>query len=229
MGLLKILFIILIVLSCLIGVAYVMVIFLKKTRYKQVSEKKLSNYALLHETICSELFRKNVFTGYFFPSKEEKNGVITKYSKIDCAVVTRGGVAVITVCDKQGRIDNSKQDVWVQCINDSVTEFENPLIKNESNKKIVYDILRKGKMRNIPFYNIAVFVNKNTEFLAENENVFSINEIALVLKQMNHENALTMFEMFNAVQILNSSKRTAVEVKAYMKKLHGTKTEYIVE
>lgn len=229
MGFLKVLFIILIVISCLIGIAYVMMIFLKKTRYKQISGKKLSNYARLHETICSELFRKNVFTGYFFPSKKEKNGAITKYSKIDCVVVTRGGIAVITVCDKQGRIDNSKQDVWVQCHNDNVTEFENPLIKSEGNKKIVYDILRKGKLRNIPLYNIAVFVNKNTEFLAETDNVFSIDEIAMVLKQMNHENALTMFEMFNAVQILNSSKRTAAEVKAYMKKLNGEKTEYIVE
>lgn len=229
MGFLKVLFIILIVLSCLIGIVYIMMIFLKKSRFKQISGKKLSNYALLHETICSELFRRNVFTGYFFPSRTDKNGLITKYSKIDSVVLTKGGVAVITICDKQGRIDNSGQDIWVECLNDKVTEFENPLLKNENNKKIIYEVLRKGKLRNIPIYNIAVFINKNTELLSETENVFLIDEIAMMLKQMNHESALTMFELFNVMQILNSSKRTASEVKAYMKKLNGTKTEYIVE
>ncbi len=226
---LKVLIIIIIVISCLLGALYILGILLRKNRYKQIQGKKLSSYALLHETVCSEFFRKNVFTGYFFPSVTDSNGVIRKYTKIDSLVVTKGGVAVISICDKSGRIDNSKQDIWVQSFNDKIIEFENPSVKNESNKKVVYSILKSNRLNNIPLYNIVVFTDKNAELLAEAENVFRIDELAIMLRQLNHESALTLLEMFKIKQVFDASKRTHSEVKAYMQKLNGKKTQYIVE
>ena len=229
MAFLKILIIIIIVISCLLGAIYICSIFLKKNRYKQIQGKKISRHALLHETLCSEFFRKNVFTGYFFPSAKDSNGVIRKYSRIDSLLVTRGGVAIISICDKSGRIDNSKQDIWVQSLHDKITEFENPSIKNETNKKIVYDILKGNRINNIPLYNIVVFTEKNTELLAEGENVFCIEELPVMLRQLNHESALTLIEMFKIRQALDSQKRTHSEVKSYMQRLNGKKTQYIME
>ena len=221
--------IIFIVLSCFAGAIYICSTILKKNRYKQIQGKKLSRHALLHETICSEFFRKNVFTGYFFPLMKDDNGVVREYKRIDSLIVTKGGIAVISICDKAGRIDNSKQDIWVQSLHDKITEFENPSIKNEANKKIVYDILKNNTLSNIPLYNIVVFTEKNIELLFEGENIFLIDELPMMLKQLNHESALTMFEMFKIKQALDAAKRTHKEVKNYMQRLNGTKTQYIIE
>lgn len=229
MTLLKVLIIIAITLSCLIGAIYICSIFLKKSRYKQIQGKKLSRHALLHETLCSEFFRKNVFTGYFFPAVKDSNGIIRKYERLDSVLITKGGVAVLSICDKSGRIDNSKTDIWVQSLNDNIIEFQNPSIKNEANKKIVYDILKSNRLNNIPLYNIVVFTEKNIELLFEGENIFVVEELPLMLRQLNHESALTLIEMFKIRQALDASKRTHSEVKTYMKRLHGKKTEFIME
>ncbi len=221
--------IVIIALSCLSGIIYILNVFLKKNRYRQMQGKKLSNHALLHETVCSEFFRKNVFTGYFFPSIKDDNGVVRKYARIDSLIVTKGGIAIVSICDKAGRVDNSKQDIWVQSLHDKITEFENPSIKNESNKKIVYDILKSSRLNNIPLYNIVVFTEKNVELLFEGENIFLINELPLMIKQLNHESALTLLEMFKIRQALDAAKRTHKEVKTYMQRLNGKKTQYIME
>lgn len=226
---LKVLIIIIVVISCILGGLYILSIFLRKNRYKQIQGKKLSDHALLHETVCSEFFRKNVFTGYFFPSVKDSNGVIRRYTRIDSLLVTKGGLAIISICDKSGRIDNSKQDIWVQSFHDKIIEFENPLTKNEANKKIIYNIIRENRLRNIPLYNIVVFMDKNTELLAEVENVFRIDELPVMLRQLNHESALTLLEMFKLRQALDANKRTSAEVKAYMRRLNGKKTQYIIE
>ena len=91
--------IIFIVLSCFAGVIYICSTILKKNRYKQIQGKKLSRHALLHETICSEFFRKNVFTGYFFPLMKDDNGVVREYKRIDSLIVTKGGISFTDAID----------------------------------------------------------------------------------------------------------------------------------
>ena len=41
-----------------------------------------------------------------------------------------------------------------------------------------------------------------------------------MIKQMNHENALTIMEMFTVQKILDTYKRRSSEVKEYMDKLN---------
>ena len=74
-----------------------------------------------------------------------------------------------------------------------------------------------------------LFTEKNVELLFEGENVFVVEELPLMLRQLNHESALTLIEMFKIRQALDASKRTHSEVKTYMKRLHGKKTEFIME
>ncbi len=189
-------------------------------------EKNLSSIAFFHETVCSEFFRKNIFTGFFYPSAKDKNGIIRKYTKIDSVIVTKGGVAVISVCDRGGRIDNSNQYTWAQCIDDKVNEFESPETKNEINKKIISEILKENRLKNVPIYNIVVFTDKNTELLAENGNVLTLEDFIPMLKQMNFENALTLAEMFAVRQVIDSAKRKSTEVKAYMNKLNSQSARF---
>ena len=63
----------------------------------------------------------------------------------------------------------------------------------------------------------------------EGENIFIIDELPLMLKQLNHESALTLLEMFKIRQALDAAKRTHKEVKSYMQRLNGKKTQYIME
>lgn len=218
---LKILFIILLSIVFIAALLYVLYVLVRKGRYNRALEQRLSPIAYFHETVCSEFFRRNIFTGFFYPSAKDKHGIIRNYTKIDSVVITKGGVAVVSVCDRHGRIDNSRQTVWAQCVNDDVREFDNPETRNEINRKIISEILRENKLRNVPVYNVIVFTDKNTELLVENGNVLLLDDFIPMIKQMNFENALTLFEMFNVRQVLDSAKRRSSEVKAYMNKLNA--------
>ena len=219
MLILKIILVMLLIIVLLLVASYILYVLWRKSRYNKVISKKLSPTALFHETVCSEYFRNNVFTGFFFPSAKDKNGIIRKYSKIDSVILTRGGIAVVSLCDRSGRIDNTKQAVWVQCIDNRVLEFENPEIRNENNKRIIASILRENNIKNIPLYSVVVFTDKQTELLSDRNNVFVLNEFTQMIKQMNHENALTIMEMFTVQKIIDTYKRRSSEVKEHMERL----------
>lgn len=214
--------VIVLILLFLLVAAYVVYLLLRKSRYNKMLTQKLSSVAMFHETVCSEYFRSNVFTGFFFPSAKDKNGIIRKYSKLDSVILTRGGIVIVTLCDRCGRIDNTKQSVWVQCIDNKVLEFENPETRTENGKRIVASILRENNIMNIPMYSAVVFTEKNTELLAEKDNVFVLNDFTQMIKQLNYENALSVMEMFTIRKLLDTYKRRASEVKEYTKKLQGT-------
>ena len=75
----------------------------------------------------------------------------------------------------------------------------------------------------------GIYKPEKGEVLFEGENIFVVEELPLMLRQLNHESALTLIEMFKIRQALDASKRTHSEVKTYMKRLHGKKTEFIME
>ena len=108
----------------------------------------------------------------------------------------------------------------MQCIDNKVLEFENPEIRNENNKRIISSILRENNVKNIPLYSVVVFTDKQTELLSDRNNVFVLSEFTQMIKQMNHENALTIMEMFTVQKILDTYKRRSSEVKEYMDKLN---------
>ncbi len=205
----------------LIAVTYAVSLYLKKKKLEEIKNKKLRPKRHIHERLGVELFKWNVFSGFLYPTAYSKNGVPLDYTDIDTLAVTRGGIALVTVKDHGGLIDNGKGDVWVCRAGSDHVEFENPLSLGEDKRKAILSVIKRKKLPDVPVYNIVVFTGEDVSFVNEYDNVVDKLRFFEMISELNSERVLDMKEMFALRELFNDEKRTRAQVKEHKKKIYG--------
>ena len=112
---------------------------------------KLNARQELEAFLLDTTYRRNVFAHLYFPVLVDGTKRTHHYQRVDAVVVTKGGVLVLTVFDKTGRIDNSRDDVWVVIQDDDRTEVESPVISMEKSIYPLYET-KDGKNEIKPYW-----------------------------------------------------------------------------
>ncbi len=222
MQFLKILLMILVAAAVLTAVLYAASVLLKKRKMKQLKNTKLSRRKRIHEEMCLELYKRNVFSGFSFPEAYSDDDVVLKYTRIDCLAVTRGGIAVITFKDYNGKINN-RTDTWMceENENGEVLCFNDPLEETELKRIAILHLIERGELPNVPVYSMVVFTGRDVTFSVEHDNLTTYDEFTELIKQLNSNKALSLSEMFEIRNMLNDEKRTKVQVAEHIEKIFG--------
>ncbi len=223
MQFLKGVLIFLLVAGVIIAALYAASMFLKKKKRKELKNAKLSYRRRIHEEMSLELYARNVFSGFSFPRKYSDDDVVLDYISIDGIAVTRGGIAVITVKEYDGLIDNGTGDVWICRGNggNGDMEFTNPIKETDLRRKAVLSLIKRNKLPDVPVYSIVVFAGKDISFLTEYDNVVTHRQFMELLIQLNSEKVLSLSEMFEIRTMLNEEKRTKKQVAKHKKEIFG--------
>ncbi len=201
--------------------AYFVSVYLKNKKKQELKGAKLSPKRMLHEQLCLELFKRNVFSGFSYPTKYSENGVPLDFTVMDTVAVTRGGIALISVKEYGGLIDDGRGDIWVCRHEDDDVEFDNPLAVNDFKRKVLLSMIKRSKLPDVPVYSIVVFTGSNVSFLTEYDNVVDLTQFYELIDQLNSERVLNVKEMFELREMLNREKMTRKQVQAHRDKIFG--------
>ncbi|MBO4421993.1 MAG: NERD domain-containing protein [Clostridia bacterium] len=166
---------------------------------------KLTPRRELEAFLLDTNYRRNVFSHLYFPVIEEGTAKPRHYQRIDEVVVTKGGVLILTVFDKNGRIDNSGKDTWIQIKDDERFEIESPLITAEKNKDLIRVVLKRAGYGKVPIYSTVVFMHDDAIPLSGYDDMIYMSELEKLLRDMNKMSVLGGIEQFYVCRALKSS------------------------
>jgi hypothetical protein len=158
-------------------------------------------------------YRRNVFAHLYYPVLVDGTARTHHYQRVDAAVVTKGGVLVLTVFDKTGRIDNTREDIWVQIQDDDRSELESPVISSEKSKTAIKGVLKRAGYGKVPVYSSVVFIYDETIPLAGYDDIVYLSELEKLIHDMNKTSKLGSIEQFYICRTLKRAGLTKETIK----------------
>lgn len=158
-------------------------------------------------------YRRNVFAHLYYPVLVEGTARTHHYQRVDAVVVTKGGVLVLTVFDKTGRIDNSKNDTWVLIQDDDRTELESPEISSEKSTAAIKGVLKRSGYGKVPVYSTVVFIYDEAIPLAGYDDIVYLSELEKLIHDMNKSSELGSVEQFYICRTLKRAGLTRETIR----------------
>lgn len=182
--------------------------FYHSQRNRARKKGRLSPRHELEAFLLDTNFKKNIFTKLYFPVLVEGTARTHHYQRVDEVVVTRGGVLVLTLFDKAGRIDNTRDDIWVQIKDDERFELESPVITENECKKAVSGVLKRAGYGKVPIYSTIVFAYDEAVPLAGYDNMVYMSELEKLIHDFKKSSKLGSIEQFYICRAIKSSGLT---------------------
>lgn len=180
----------------------------ERKRNKQSTPRKE-----LDSFLKDNVFRRNVFSSLYYPVLAEGTVRTHHRQRIDEVVVTNAGILILTVFDKLGRIDNSKDDVWVVIHDDDRKEIESPLSVAEKCRSAIHSIMKRAGYGKVPIYSTVVIMNDETIPLAGNDDLIFMSELEKLLYDMKRTSVLSKVEQFYISRILKNAGMTKEKIR----------------
>ena len=158
-------------------------------------------------------YRRNVFAHLYFPVLVEGTARTHHYQRVDAAVVTKAGVLVLTIFDKTGRIDNSRDDVWVVIQDDDRSEAESPFISLDKCKTAVKGVLKRAGYGKVPVYSAVVFIYDEAIPLSGYDGIVYLSELEKLMHDMQKTAELGSIEQFYICRTLSRAGLTKEIIK----------------
>ena len=160
-------------------------------------------------------YRRNVFAHLYYPVLADGTARTHHYQRVDAAVVTKGGVLVLTVFDKTGRIDNARDDIWVLIKDDDRTELESPVISSDKSKAAIKGVLKRAGYGKVPIYSTVVLMYDEAIPLAGYDDIVYMSELEKLIHDMSKTSKLGSIEQF---YISNALKRAGLTKETIKRK-----------
>lgn len=178
-----------------------------RKREKRPVREELTSFLL------DNSYRRNVFSYLYYPVLAEGTVRTHHYQRIDEIVITNAGILILTVFDKIGRIDNSKDDVWVVIRDDERTEIESPLMTAEKCRDAIHAILKRSGYGKVPIYSTVVFTNDESIPLSGDDDIVFMSELEKLLHDMGRQSVLSKIEQFYLSRTLKSAGMTKEKIR----------------
>ncbi len=186
--------------------------FYHNQRNRARKKNKLSPKHELEAFLLDTNYRKNVFSRLYFPVPNEGSVRTHHFQRVDEVVVTKGGVLVLTAFDKTGRIDNSRDDVWVQIKDDERFELESPTITADKCKQAIQGVLKRAGYGKVPLYSTVVFIYDEAIPLAGYDNMIYMSETEKLIHDINKSSKLGTVEQFYICRALKNAGMTREKI-----------------
>ncbi|MBQ1846424.1 MAG: NERD domain-containing protein [Clostridia bacterium] len=167
----------------------------------------------LTDFLLDNSYRKNVFSYLYYPVLAEGTLRVHHYQRIDEIVITNAGILILSVFDKVGRIDNSKDDIWIIINDDNRTEIESPLVTAEKCRQAVHALLKRSGYGKVPLYSTVVFTNDGSVPLSGDDDIIRMSELEKLLRDMSRKQVLSKIEQFYLSRILKGSGLTKEKIR----------------
>lgn len=187
--------------------------FYHSQRNRARRKNKLNARQELEAYLLDTNYRKNVFSHLYFPVLVEGTARTHHYQRVDAAVVTKGGVLVLTVFDKTGRIDNSKDDTWVLIKDDDRFELESPVLSNEKSVAAIKGVLKRAGYGKVPVYSTVVFIYDEAIPLAGYDGIVYLSELEKLIHDMSKTQELGSIEQFYICRTLKRAGLTRETIR----------------
>ncbi|MBQ6559092.1 MAG: NERD domain-containing protein [Clostridia bacterium] len=174
---------------------------------------KLNARQELEAFLLDTTYRRNVFAHLYFPVLVDGTKRTHHYQRVDAVVVTKGGVLVLTVFDKTGRIDNSRDDVWVVIQDDDRTEVESPVISMEKSRAAIKGVLKRAGYGKVPIYSTVLLAYDEAIPLSDYEGIVYLSELEKLIHDMNKIPEFGSIEQFYICRTLKRAGLTKETIK----------------
>lgn len=161
---------------------------------------------------------KNILSNGFLSRAAEKG---VAYEPYDHILILNSEIVIITVCPKNGKIQNSPTDeIWTSHIrmrNGTERElgFENPVTAGTRKKETLSKILEKAKCRfQTPIRHIVIFTSKHVSFtFPRTSEIMSPPEAMRFLKQSAKKSRFTKEQRKKLKKAISHFSRSASQIR----------------
>lgn len=187
--------------------------FYHSQRKRERTKNKLNAKQELEAFLADTSYRRNVFSRLYFPVLVEGTARTHHYQRVDDVVVTSGGILILTVFDKIGRVDNSREDIWVQIKDDDRFEIESPLVSLGKSTAAIKGVLKRAGYGKVPVYSTVVFIYDETIPLSGYDDIVYLSELEKLLHDLNKQSTLGSVEQFYVSRTLKRAGMTKAKIQ----------------
>ncbi len=158
--------------AILFGFARLFLFLSNRLALRSVYESGLYTPKTVHTMLLAEFHGKHLISGKLFPRKTEKGAV---YEQCDHILVTDSTVFVITICPKEGKVQNlTSSETWKISVRTKSGEreraFENPVMAGKRKQDAISFLLEKAKFPfAVPVKQVVIFPSRRVQFLTERQ------------------------------------------------------------
>lgn len=167
----------------------------------------------LTDFLLDNSYRRNVFSYLYYPVLAEGSLRVHHYQRIDEIVITNAGILILSVFDKAGHIDNSKDDIWTVVLDDNRSEIESPLVTAEKCRQAVHALLKRSGYGKVPLYSTVVLTNDGAVPLSGEDDIVFMSELERLLHDMSRKQVLSKIEQFYLSRILKGAGLTKEKIR----------------
>ena len=182
--------------------------FYHSQRSRARKKSKLNARQELEAFLLDTNYRRNVFAHLYFPVLVDGTKRTHHYQRVDAVVVTKGGILVLTVFDKTGRIDNSRDDIWVIINDDDRIETESPTVSSEKSRSAIKGVLKRAGYGKVPVYSTVIFIYDEAIPLSGYEGIVYLSELEKLIHDLNKTPELGSIEQFYICRTLSRAGLT---------------------
>ena len=158
-------------------------------------------------------YRRNVFAHLYYPVLVEGTARTHHYQRVDAAVVTKAGILVLTIFDKSGRIDNSRDDTWVVIKDDDRNEVESPFVSSDKCKAAIKGVLKRAGYGKVPVYSEVIFIYDEAIPLSGYDGIIYLSELEKLINDMQKTPELGNIEQFYICRTLKRAGLSKETIK----------------
>ncbi|MBP5208294.1 MAG: NERD domain-containing protein [Clostridia bacterium] len=201
------------------GAAFVILIaalistFYHRQRDRARKGKSLSPREELDYFLTDNNYRQNVFISLYFPVLAEGTVKTHHYQRADAVVVTNGGILILTVFDRPGRIDNADDELWVVIKDDDRREIESPLVSAEKCKQAIHAVMKRAGYGKVPIYSTVIFINDESIPLAGDDDIVYMSELEKLLHDLGRQSVLGKIDQFYVSRAIRSAGMTKEKIR----------------
>ena len=187
--------------------------FYHRQRNRARNSGRLSAREELKSFLLDNAYRKNVFSYLYFPVMNEGTVKTHHYQRADEIVVINGGVLILTVFDKSGRIDNDDGEVWVIIKDDDRSEIESPLVTAEKSKQAVHAVLKRAGYGKVPIYSSVIFTSDEAIPLSGDDDIIYMSELEKLLHDLGRQQVLGKIDQFYVSRAIKNAGMTREKIR----------------